>query len=81
MGPFKTMDLLGLNIIWQAVTSFDPNAHSDPRIGELRKLYEAGKLGMRSGAGFYDYSNMSYFETLNHYNQRIRSVYDAAQTQ
>jgi 3-hydroxyacyl-CoA dehydrogenase len=81
MGPFKTMDLLGLNIIWQAVTSFDPNAHSDPRIAELRKLYEAGKLGMRSGAGFYDYSDKSYFKTLNHYNHRIRSVYDAAHTQ
>jgi 3-hydroxyacyl-CoA dehydrogenase len=79
MGPFKTMDLLGLNIIWQSVTSFDPNAHSDPRIKELRKLYEANKLGMRSGAGFYDYSDKTYFDTLNHYNRRIFETYKKAQ--
>jgi len=79
MGPFKTMDLLGLNIIWQSVTSFDPNAHNDPRIKELRKLYEANKLGMRSGAGFYDYSDKTYFDTLNHYNRRIFETYKKAQ--
>lgn len=79
MGPFKTMDLLGLNIIWQAVTSFDPNAHSDPRIAELRRLYEAGKLGMRSGEGFYNYGDKSYFETLNYFNNRIWNSYKAAQ--
>jgi 3-hydroxybutyryl-CoA dehydrogenase len=79
MGPFKTMDLLGLNIIWQSVTSFDPNAHSDPRIKELRKLYQAGKLGMRSGAGFYDYSDKTYFDTLNYYNRRILETYKTAQ--
>jgi len=78
MGPFKTMDLLGLNIIWQSVTSFDPNAHNDPRIKELKKLYNAGKLGMRTGAGFYDYGGETYFDTLNYYNQRILKTYKAA---
>jgi len=79
MGPFKTMDLLGLNIIWQSVTSFDPNAHNDPRISELKKLYHAGKLGMRTGAGFYDYSGKTYFDTLNYYNRRILKTYRTAQ--
>jgi 3-hydroxybutyryl-CoA dehydrogenase len=79
MGPFKTMDLLGLNILWQAMTSFDPNAHSDPRVKQLRDLYQAGKLGMRTGAGFYDYSDKSYFDTLNEYNRRIMKSYNAAQ--
>ena len=79
MGPFKTMDLLGLNILWQAMTSFDPNAHSDPRVKQLRDLYQAGKLGMRTGAGFYDYSDKSYFDTLNEYNRRIINSYNAAQ--
>ncbi len=79
MGPFKTMDLLGLNVLWQAVTSFDPNAHNDPRIAGLRKLYEAGKLGMRTGAGFYDYSGKTYFDTLNYYNDRILKTYRKAQ--
>jgi 3-hydroxybutyryl-CoA dehydrogenase len=79
MGPFKTMDLLGLNIIWQSVTSFDPNAHSDPRVKQLRDLYQAGKLGMRTGSGFYDYSDKSYFDTLNEYNRRILNTYNTAQ--
>jgi len=79
MGPFKTMDLLGLNILWQAMTSFDPNAHSDPRVKQLRDLYQAGKLGMRTGSGFYDYSDKSYFDTLNEYNRRILNMYNKAQ--
>ena len=79
MGPFKTMDLLGLNILWQAMTSFDPNAHSDPRVKQLRDLYQAGKLGMRTGSGFYDYSDKSYFDTLNEYNRRIMNTYNTAQ--
>ena len=79
MGPFKTMDLLGLNILWQAMISFDPNAHSDPRVKQLRVLYQAGKLGMRTGSGFYDYSDKSYFDTLNEYNRRILNTYNKAQ--
>lgn len=79
MGPFKTMDLIGLNIVVQAMTSFVPNAQSDPRYKPIRDLYQAGKLGMKTGAGFYDYSDKSYFDTLNHYNRRILNTCKTAQ--
>jgi 3-hydroxybutyryl-CoA dehydrogenase len=78
MGPFKTMDMIGLNIAWQVVSSFDPNAHSDPRIKRIKELYEAGKLGMRTGAGFYDYSDKPYFDTLNYYDRKIIETYKTA---
>jgi 3-hydroxyacyl-CoA dehydrogenase len=47
MGPFQMQDLAGVDIGWHR----DPN-----RIESLRDaLCAAGRLGQKSGAGFYDY--------------------------
>ena len=48
MGPFQMQDLAGLDIGW----------HRDPiRIESLRDaLCAAGRLGQKSGSGFYDYN-------------------------
>jgi 3-hydroxybutyryl-CoA dehydrogenase len=60
MGPFKLMDLIGIDInyavsgqLWQALGQ-------PPRLqpaAAQKALIEAGKLGRKTGAGFYDYSN------------------------
>jgi 3-hydroxyacyl-CoA dehydrogenase len=49
MGPFQMQDLAGLDIGW----------HRDPgRIESLRDSFcAAGRLGQKSGAGFYDYDD------------------------
>jgi 3-hydroxybutyryl-CoA dehydrogenase len=64
MGPFKTMDLIGLDLIWQSILSFDPNAHNDPRAARIRELVQAGEFGIKTGRGFYDYGGHSRDETM-----------------
>ena len=57
MGPFELLDLVGidtalaiLDVLWEGYR--DPKYRACPL---LRTLVEAGKLGRKSGAGFYTY--------------------------
>ena len=71
MGPFKTMDLIGLDLIWQSILSFDPNAHSDPRAARIRELVQTGNFGIKTGRGFYDYGGRSRDETMREIDQQL----------
>jgi len=74
MGPFKTMDLIGLDLIWQAVLNFDPNAHSDPRAARLRELVQAGHFGMKTGKGFYDYGGRNRDEVMQEIDRQLLEI-------
>ncbi len=74
MGPFKTMDLIGLDLIWQAILNFDPNAHNDPRAAHLRELVQAGHFGMKTGRGFYDYGGRSRDETMQEIDRKLLEI-------
>ncbi len=74
MGPFKTMDLIGLDLIWQAILNLDPNAHSDPRAAHLRELVQAGHFGMKTGRGFYDYGGRSRDETMQEIDRQLLEI-------
>jgi len=74
MGPFKTMDLIGLDLIWQAIISFDPNAHSDPRASRIRELVQSGNFGMKTGKGFYDYGGHSRDETMQEIDRQLLDI-------
>jgi 3-hydroxybutyryl-CoA dehydrogenase len=57
MGPFELLDLVGidttvsiLDVLWDGFR--DPKYRTCPL---LRSMVEAGRLGRKSGAGFYDY--------------------------
>jgi 3-hydroxyacyl-CoA dehydrogenase/enoyl-CoA hydratase/3-hydroxybutyryl-CoA epimerase len=56
MGPFALMDMLGLDVCHHILAYLD--AQFGERMQEavlLRALYEAGRLGAKSGQGFYDH--------------------------
>jgi 3-hydroxybutyryl-CoA dehydrogenase len=59
MGPFKLMDLIGMDINLAVSTSLYDAFHQTPRfkpspiqIGKVK----AGELGRKSGKGFYEYN-------------------------
>jgi 3-hydroxybutyryl-CoA dehydrogenase len=57
MGPLKTADLVGLDIMLAIFRSLETQT-GDPRFAappELVALVDAGKLGVKSGEGFYNY--------------------------
>jgi 3-hydroxybutyryl-CoA dehydrogenase len=56
VGPFKEMDLVGLDVVLaieEHYARIDPSLPAGPR-ELLREYIAAGKLGVKSGSGFYD---------------------------
>ena len=61
-GPFGKMDAIGLNVIADIEDSYiavspDPTDRPSPT---LHALVDDGKLGVKTGSGFYEYPNPSY---------------------
>lgn len=58
MGPFREMDMIGLDVILEIeehYASLNPSLPTGPR-ELLRKYISEGKLGVKSGCGFYTYT-------------------------
>ena len=57
MGPLKLLDFVGLDVSAAIGESLhaDSQRDSDAVPELIRELIAAGKLGRKSGAGFYDY--------------------------
>lgn len=57
LGPFMLSDLIGIDIVYNILKTFEDQLGSEyaphPRITEL---YEAKKLGRKTGEGFYNYT-------------------------
>ena len=59
MGPFTLLDLVGLDVSLAVTTSVYEQTFHDPRFApniRQRSLVDAGRLGRKSGEGFYDHS-------------------------
>ncbi len=59
MGPFEVMDLVGLDVNWAVTNSVFADYFYDPRYKpslRQRELVAAGRLGRKSGHGWYAYS-------------------------
>lgn len=59
MGPFELMDLIGHDVNYAVTRSVWEATFHDPRYapsGLQRELVAAGRLGRKSGRGFYDHS-------------------------
>ncbi|SIS76088.1 3-hydroxyacyl-CoA dehydrogenase [Belliella pelovolcani] len=59
MGPFGILDSIGLDTAWH-VTHKMPDAASQAFAGLLKKYIDAGKLGQKTGEGFYTYPEPAY---------------------
>lgn len=60
MGPFRLMDLIGVDTNFSVTTSMYSSFHQAPKFRPSRiqeQMINAGKLGRKTGKGFYDYSN------------------------
>lgn len=59
MGPFRLMDLIGIDINTTAMKSMYERSFGEPRYRphriQMQKM-QAGTLGRKTGSGFYDYS-------------------------
>jgi 3-hydroxybutyryl-CoA dehydrogenase len=58
MGPLETADLIGLDTVLNSLTvMYDSYRDCKFRPAPLlRRLVDAGQLGRKTGAGFYNYS-------------------------
>lgn len=60
MGPFELMDLIGNDVNYKVTETVFREFYYDPRFKPSfaqKRLVEAGRLGKKSGVGFYDYKN------------------------
>jgi 3-hydroxybutyryl-CoA dehydrogenase len=60
MGPFELMDLIGHDVNYKVTESVFEAFYYDPRFKPSfaqKRLVEAGRLGKKSGIGFYNYQN------------------------
>jgi 3-hydroxybutyryl-CoA dehydrogenase len=58
MGPFELMDLVGIDVGLAVAKSFARQSHGEPRwlpSQSQQRLVSAGRLGRKSGRGWYDY--------------------------
>jgi 3-hydroxybutyryl-CoA dehydrogenase len=59
MGPFELMDLVGIDVGLEVAKSFDEQSFGEPRWRPnplQARMVAAGRLGRKSGRGWYDYS-------------------------
>ncbi|MEX0904787.1 MAG: 3-hydroxyacyl-CoA dehydrogenase NAD-binding domain-containing protein [Balneolaceae bacterium] len=58
MGPFELMDLIGNDVNYKVTTKVFEEFYYDPRFKPSfaqKRMVEAGRLGKKTGVGFYDY--------------------------
>ena len=56
MGPFRVADLAGLDIAWAARQRLAPTRDPEERYSRIAdELCEAGRLGQKTGSGYYRY--------------------------
>lgn len=62
MGPFELMDLIGHDVNYKVTETVFKEFYYDPRFKPSfaqKRLVESGRLGKKSGVGFYDYQKES----------------------
>lgn len=63
MGPFELMDLVGIDVNFEVAKSFWEQSFHEPRWRPhpiQQRMVSAGRLGRKSGRGYYDYAAESH---------------------
>jgi 3-hydroxybutyryl-CoA dehydrogenase len=63
MGPFELMDLIGIDVNFEVAKSFWEQSFHEPRWQPdpiQQQMVSAGRLGRKTGRGYYDYSQEPY---------------------
>ncbi|CAN5144590.1 hypothetical protein BH23BAC3_BH23BAC3_11190 [soil metagenome] len=63
MGPFELMDLIGHDVNYKVTETVFKEFYYDPRFKPSfaqKRLVEAGRLGRKSGIGFYEYGDNAH---------------------
>lgn len=77
-GPLEVADLGGLDIFHNiSEYLFEDLSDAKKDFGKMKELFEAGDLGIKTGKGFYDYSDGKVEETIKTRNRRFEAVADA----
>jgi len=59
MGPFTLMDMVGIGVSYHTAVYMASQHEGLPVPSLLEKLYQAGRLGEKAGAGFYGYGDQT----------------------
>ncbi len=65
-GPFGILDMIGLETVWH-ITNSMPDEKSKKFAALLKTYVDTGKLGVKTGEGFYKYPNPA-FQEINFIN-------------
>lgn len=77
-GPFEVMDFGGIDTFHNiSEYLFEDLSNAKKDYGIMRELYESGQLGIKSGKGFYDYSDGKAEEAITIRNKRFEAVAEA----
>ena len=63
VGPFGSMDHVGLDVVWDIEMSYFNGEGKDPKVHPpeaLKQKIDKGELGVKSGKGFYTYPDPEY---------------------
>ena len=77
MGPFELMDFIGLDVNFAVSYSVFEQLYFDPRYRPSilqQRMMESGRLGRKTGKGFYDYSLPNPMQLDTTPNERLSEI-------
>lgn len=78
LGPLETLDFGGLDIFYHVSEYLMKDLEDSHEVPELLKQkFEAGELGVKSGKGFYDYSNGTGEAKTKERDKKLKALNDA----
>lgn len=78
LGPLEVTDLGGIDIFYHVGSYLTKDLCASKEVPELlKKHYEAGEYGVKSGKGFYDYSGDKAEKTIKERDAKFLKLYHA----